>query len=375
MITRFVNFYIEEMCDYDNLNLEEKNIGKYPDIKVHWKDYSSNINTINEKKIRDYIKNKYNTNKVKFDKTYIYTDVVSSKMLSESLDLTDLKVQLDIFKEYLQEQKYKKEDIEEILKIDEIINNRLHLNNTKTNIEWSIDKFWFNNFKSYGDDNEVNWSDVDGIYQIHGVNKQGKTTILDAITYILYGKTTTTLTPEKFGDNRYINNKRNLDFCSGGAVIDVNGEKYIIQRKTERVWNRNKTALTSCPTVVDFYNSEIIDDKNKQTGEQKKKTQEALDLILGDLKDFIRLSFTNADNLNDSLSETRSVFMDNIIRDAGYDVFEIKLKEFGEYKKELNEEKLVVNIQESEDKIKDLNNEISELKEEIQKNNLEISKV
>lgn len=370
----FVNFYIEEMCDYDNLNLTIKNIGKDPEIKVHWTDYSSSINTVNEKKIRDYIKTKYNTNKVKFDKTYIYTDVVSSKMLSESLDLTDLKVQLDIFKEYLQEQKYKKEDIEEILKIDDIINKRLHLSNTKTNIEWSIDKFWFNNFKSYGDDNEVDWMDVDGIYQIHGINKQGKTTMLDAITYILYGKTTTTLSPEKFGDSRYINNKRDLDYCNGGAIINVDGEKFVIQRKTERVWNKNRTAVTSCPTTLDYYESEIISDDNKLTGEVKKKTQQQLDLILGELKDFIRLSFTNADNLNDALSETRSIFMDNIIRDAGYDVFEIKTDEFKEYKKELNEEKLVINIQESEDKIKDLKIDISDLKQETEENNYKISK-
>jgi hypothetical protein len=43
-------------------------------------------------------------------------------------------------------------------------------------------------------------------------NTDGKTTILDVITYILYGKTTTTLSPEKFGDARYINNKRKLDY-------------------------------------------------------------------------------------------------------------------------------------------------------------------
>lgn len=368
----FVNLYVNEMTDYDNLSLSAKNYASDVEIKVHWKDYSSNINTINEKKIRDYIKNKFNTTKVKFDKTYIYNDVVSSKMLSESLDLTDTQVQTSIFKEYLEEQKYKKDDIDEILKIDDIINKRLHLTNNKTNIEWSIDKFWFSNFKSYGDDNEINWKDVDGIYQIHGINKEGKTTILDAITYILYGKTTTTLSPEKFGDSRYINNKRNLDYCLGGAVIDVNGEKFVIQRKTERVWNKNKTTLTSCPTTLDFYKDEIISEDNKLTGEVKRKTQESLDLILGELKDFIRLSFTNADNLNDSLSETRSVFMDNIIRDAGYDIFETKLDEFKEYKKELSEEKLIVDVQQSEADVINLKENIKELNEEI---NLNKSKI
>ena len=367
----FVNLYLDELTDYDNLNLIGPN-SKEVDITVHWKDYSSNITTANEKKIRDYIKRKFNAIKIRFDKVRIYNDIISSKMISESLDLTDLQVQLGIFKEYLEEQKYKKEDIEEILKIDGIINSRLHLNPNKTNISWSIDKFWFSNFKSYGDDNEVDWKDVDGTYQISGENQQGKTTILDAITYILYGKTTTTLTQEKFGDSRYLNNKRKLDYCTGGAIIDVDGQKFVIQRRTDRVWNKNKTALTSCPTTLEFYKNEIISEENKITGEEKNETQKTLDLILGDIKDFIRLSFTNADNLDDALSENRSVFMDNIIRDAGYDVFETKLEEFKEYKKELGEEKLVVDIQKSESEISDLNTEISELKENILVNKNEI---
>lgn len=367
----FIDLYVDELTNYDNLNLTAP-IFKDSEIKVHWKDYSSNITTVNEKKIRDYIKNKFNTNKIKFEKTFVYNDVLSSKMLSESLDLNDLQVQTNIFKEYLDEQKYKKDDIDEILKIDEIINSRLHLNNQKTNIEWSIDKFWFSNFKSYGDDNVVDWKDIDGIIQISGLNKEGKTTILDVITYILYGKTTTTLSPEKFGDNRFLNNKRKLDYCSGGAIIDVDGEKFVIERKTERSWNRNKTEITKCSTTLEYYKTDVISDENKLTGEVRKKTQAKLDTILGDFKDFIRLSFTNADNLNDVLSETRSVFMDNIIKDAGFDVFEAKQEEFKEYRKELNEEKLIVDIQESESEILNLNTFIKNSKEEINTNNEQI---
>lgn len=372
----YLNLYINEGVDYDSLNITTtEKCGKDLEIKIHWKDFSSNINTSNEKKIRDYIKSKYNTSKISFDKTFVYTDVISSSMLSEALDLTDLKIQTDIFKEYLTEQKYKKEDIEEILKLDDIINNRLHLSDKNINIEWNIDKFWFTNFKSYGDDNNVDWSNIDGIVQIIGKNTEGKTTILDVITYILFGKTSTTMSPEKFGDNRYINNKRNLDFCEGGAIINVNGNKYVIQRKTERQWNKNKTALTACPTTLDYYKDENISEENKLTGEVKNKTQKELELILGDLKDFIRLSYTNSDNLNSLLSETRSEFIDNVIRDAGYDVFESKLEEFKEYKKEIAEEKIIINIQESEKQIIDLKSDIEIFNDNIQSNKNKIGEI
>lgn len=369
----FINLYINEGEDYDNLSLKSnERIGKFPEFKIHWKDLSSNINTDNERKIRNFIKSKYDSNKVKFDKTYIYTDIVSSKMLSETLDLTNSETQRKIFKEYLQEQGYKEDDINEILKIDDIVNDRLELKEQKTNIEWKIEKFWFDNFRVFGDNNKIDWNDLNGIIQIHGENQQGKTTILDAITYILYGTTVTTVKREKYGDNRYINNKRKLDKCSGGAVLNIDGEKITILRKTEREWNKGGE-IKSCSTNVDYYDTEEIKEKNKQTGERKTKTQKTLDLILGDFKDFVRISLTNADNLNELLSADRSVFIDSIIRDAGYDIFEKKQTEYKDYKKDLNIEKIVVNVSDSEQEIFDIQNIIKDKKSEIKDKKVVIS--
>jgi DNA repair exonuclease SbcCD ATPase subunit len=372
----FINLHINEGEDYDNLTLNtNERIGTTPEFKIHWKDLSSVINNDNERKIRNFIKKKYDSTKVKFDKTYVYTDMVSSKMLSETLDLANISVQRKIFQEYLEEQGYKKVDIEEILNIDDIVNDRLELKEQKTNIEWKIDKFWFDNFRVFGDDNEIIWSDLNGIIQIHGKNQQGKTTILDAITYILYGSTATTDKREKYGDNRYINNKRNLDGCSGGAVLDIDGEKITILRKTERKWNKNKTDLTSCSTTLDYYTSDIIKESNKLTGERKTKTQEKLDTILGNFKDFTRISLTNADNLNELLSADRSTFIDSIIRDAGYDIFEKKLKEYKEYKKNLNLERLVIDVGESENEINLIESEITDKKTEINDKKITINEI
>lgn len=357
----FINFYIDEGFDYDDIILETtERIGIQPEFKVHWTDLSSNINTENERRIRKYIKDTYNTNKVKFSKTYIYTDIISSKMLSESLDLTNIVVHRKIFKEYLLEQGYNKKDIEEILKIDDIINDRLEIKEQQTNIEWKIDKLWFNNFKVFGDNNILDWRNLKGLIQISGENQQGKTTILDVITYILYGTTTTTIKREKFGDNRYINNKRNLDYCNAGAIIDVNGEKIIILRTTNRKWNKRKTELISCSSNLDYYSGEIIKPENKLTGERKTKTQDKLNTIIGDFKDFVRLSLTNADNLNELLSSDRSVFIDSIIRDAGYDIFEKKLKEYKDYKKNIIKERLIVDISSSEIEVLNIKNNIKE---------------
>ena len=114
--------------------------------------------------------------------------------------------------EYLKANKYDDDFIDSILEIDNIIDERLELTSKKSNIEWSIEKLWVKNFKSY-ESFELDWSNVSGIIQLNGENQQGKTTILDAITYITHGTTLATnklggAQREKHGDNRYINNKK-----------------------------------------------------------------------------------------------------------------------------------------------------------------------
>jgi DNA repair exonuclease SbcCD ATPase subunit len=332
----YITFKIDENTNYDNLNFKSPYFTPLSEIRIIWKDYSANITYQNELKIRDYFHNTYNYDKIRIDKKSLFGDSSDIEMITESIDISNQQTQKNIFTEYLKYCGYSDSIIEEVLKIDDIISDRLNLNNNNLGISWSIDKIWFSNFKSYGDNNILDWKDKNGIYQIHGINQQGKTTILDAICYILYGKTLSTLKTEKNGNSRYINNKRDIDFCEGGAVININNDIYTIVRKTERKWNREKTEISSCPTIIDFYIGTDLSEEYKLNGEQRKNTQAIIEKSIGEFDDFIRLVLTTADNLNDLISMDRSVFIDSIIKDAGYDIFEKKLNEFKIYKKELN---------------------------------------
>lgn len=362
----YINFKIDEKTNYDNLNFEHELLNPLSNVKIKWNDISSNINFENEIKIRNYFKHTYNINSIKIEKNAIYTDVSGVKMINESVDVLNPITQRDIFIEYLQSNGYKDVFIEEILKIDDIINSRINISINK-GITWGIDKIFFNNFKSYGDDIVIDFNkmDTNSIIQINGINQQGKTTILDAISYVLYGKTTTTTKREKNGDNRYINNKRDLNYCNGGAVITINDDVYTIIRETERKWNKTNTDITSCSTNVDYYVGTDIIEENKLTGEQKTNTQKLIDDSIGDFDDFIRLVLTNADNLNSLLSLDRSVFIDSITKDAGYDIFEKKLEEFKKYRSEINKNRINIDIKTHE-------NSINEIKDIIKNNDNEI---
>ena len=342
----FINFTIPKDTDYDDLNLNHELLNSLSDIKIHWRDLSANVNYENETKIRKYFKDKYNLLGIKIKKEPILTDVTDVEMVNESIDILNPEVHRKIFTEYLKLNGYDDYFIKEILDIDDIISNRLTINTENLGISWSIEKIWFDNFKSYDDGNIINFKSMgdNTVIQISGINQQGKTTILDAISYVLYGKTTTTTKREKNGDNRYINNKRVLDSCSGGAIININGELYTLIRETERKWNRSKDGITSCSTILDYYKGTEIKDENKLTEDVKKKTQKYIENAIGEFEDFIRLVLTTADNLNELLSMDRAVFIDSIIKDAGYDIFEKKLDEFKLYKKEVSKNDIKVDI-------------------------------
>lgn len=351
----YINFNIKRDTDYDNLNLTHPLLNEKSEVKVNWTDLSANINFENEVKIRNYFKETYNLLGIKITRNPLYTDVAEVEMVNESIDVLNPETHRQIFIEYLEANGYEKQFVDEILKIDDIITDRLHIGNENLGISWSIDEFWFDNFKSYGDDNRIAWKDVNGIYQVHGENQQGKTTILDAISYILYGTTTSTHKRKKNGDNRYINKMRDLDYVEAGAIITINNETYTLIRRTERKWNRAKTDISSCSTTLDYYKGTIIDENNKLTGELKIKTQQFIESSIGDFADFVRLVLTTADNINDLLSMDRAIFIDSIIKDAGYDIFEKKLEEFKEYRKKLVKDDINIDIDTSKQLMDDKN--------------------
>lgn len=357
----FVNFKLTSPIDYDNLKLSSKDVVTNNKFRVIWTDYSANINRENEWKIKRYLKDLYNVEDIRFQKFPFHTNIEDSKLISEVININDNQVQQSVIREYLAVNKFNEQFIEEIIKIDDIINGRIETSGA-INIIWNIDKISFSNFKSYGDDNILDIKDIEGIIQINGINQFGKTTILDVICYALYGKTMSTTKREKHGDNRYINNKRDLDYCEASVVIDINGEKFLINRRTDRELD-SKGKISKVSTTVNYYEGDHIPvnaEQGKMDDETSKRTQKLIQEVLGDFDDFIRLALTNADNLNQLLSMDRSVFIDSVVKDAGYEIFEKKLDEFKKYKKELNLEKIVLDPIDIEEQIRETQEKIDE---------------
>lgn len=380
----YINYYlkgtgVDETIDYDNLNIKLKSseVKKYTHVKVDWTDDAINFTSENWRKIKLHIQSKYPTvvevkkkeNKIRNNK------IVENDFVRKSLvNITNYDVQQQVFRQHLLNKNYEPEFIDKVIEIDNKINKRLGASNSIERKDWRIESFYIDNYRSHADRFEMNWDKNNGLYQIMGENAVGKTNLLSGILYLLHGKTLETLKRETNGDNRFINNKRDLDYCESGAIINVDETRFSLVRRTERKWDRSKTKITACPTTLKINlidsNGEIIN----QTDEEKAKNQEYLSNIIGSFDDFLALYLVNADTLNNLLSMDESVFMDSILKYSGLDVFERKLAEYKDYKKELykKEEKIVLKVEDELVKIQSIKDEIQTNKDKIKELNVSL---
>lgn len=378
---RHIEIVINGDIDYDKLDIKLDKTFPNMYFKVKWFDTRSNIHRINQSKIREYLKDNYNPIDIKWDKNILKN---SEMQVDDELrkNINEAETQRKVFREYLTELGYDDKYIEEVLSLDDTITNRLPVKESEFS-DYQIEALWLDNFKSYDENNLINWKDNNGIIQITGENQAGKTTILDGICYVLFGKTLSTLKKQKHGDSRFINNKNNLDYCSGWIVLKINEKRFLLKRSTGRKMHSVEKRVTSVTTEFHIYDLidlnideitletiEKLDVNDSITGERFLDTQKEIEKSIGVFEDFIRVVLVNADNLNDLLSINRSDFIDTVMRYAGYTIFENKLEEFKEYKKEQSRkvEKIVLDLDEEYTTIKTFKDDIKVLENDIKEN-------
>jgi len=369
------NIIIPIGYDYDSeITIDEVNLRKINNIKFKWQDYASTKNNINISKLKGALKKFISSYGGLWEIGTITIDTKDQKneksfnqvVESKAINLYDNNEVKELYKDYIiNNLKYDESYWEEVIKIDDIINSRIETilkeNNSANNIEWKVEKIKIDNFKSYNEVTEIDLTQLDGLYQIKGDNKVGKSKIYDAFCYVLYGKTLDTLQREALGDNKFLNYNSNSDYCQVSAELDINNKKFLIERRTDRKWNKLKTEVTSCSTKVDYF--EIDEDGNiivNNNESSKNKTKKLIEEVLGTFDDFLRFSFITKENLNSLLTINRANFLDSLLKDMGLDLFELKLNEYKDWKKEreLKEGKIVLDLNEAELTITNSENEI-----------------
>ena len=239
-----------------------------PFIKVEWEDTPENLTQERIKRVKTYFEKKYNSTNVK-----LVTKILSnnSKTKLQSLDasdnILDHQYQKNLIKDFIKENKIDvKWDM--VDRLDNRVNgeiDKLNQNKVRYN-KWFIKKVEFSNFLSFGENNVINFTDLDGITVIESTprNFGGKSTsTVDLLMFLFFNSTTKTKT------NAEIFNKfTDVDDVKVKGYVTIDGEDYVIERNITR--KKSKSGEYTVKNELEFYKISEDGTVNNLSGEQRR---------------------------------------------------------------------------------------------------------
>ena len=189
-------------------------------------------------------------------------------------DVRDVEHQNKLITSYL-EKAFAVEDsvADEIRNINRELNNRLSQSVSVRNLIWNPIRFEFDNMFSYGENNWIDFTQMNGTYGIFAANASGKSSILDAISFCIFDKCSRT-----FKASQVLNNKKDTFRCK--LHFQMGGKDYFIERSGV------KDKKGHVKVIVNFWYDEGGESVSLN-GEDRDGTNFAIRNYLGTYDDFI----------------------------------------------------------------------------------------
>ena len=304
------NDYGYYTMDIDNGKVPVVNdMPKHPRLRVRL----SNTDTADTKKVIAEIKMKYGVD----DFTIIRTDSLSKKKTgdrSNKLDfenIADINYQNSLINEYVERMMpfVDAKDLGELEKINRDVNSRITHEETLRNIYWKPIRFEFSNMFSYGEDNKIDFSKLNGLMGLFAPNAQGKSSIFDAISFCLYDKSS-----RAFKAQNILNNRKQDFSCH--LHFQIEGIDYHIER-TAKTINKGKNVKVD----VQFYRQDG-DDKTSLNGTERRDTNQVIEQYVGKYEDFVLTSLSLQGNNSIFIDKSQSERKDLLAQFMGLNVFD-----------------------------------------------------
>jgi len=304
------NDYGYYTMDIDNGKVPVVNdMPKHPRLRVRL----SNTDTADTKKVIAEIKMKYGVD----DFTIIRTDSLSKKKTgdrSNKLDfenIADINYQNSLINEYVERMMpfVDAKDLGELEKINRDVNSRITHEETLRNIYWKPIRFEFSNMFSYGEDNKIDFSKLNGLMGLFAPNAQGKSSIFDAISFCLYDKSS-----RAFKAQNILNNRKQDFSCH--LHFQIEGIDYHIER-TAKTINKGKNVKVD----VQFYRQDG-DDKTSLNGTERRDTNTVIEQYVGKYEDFVLTALSLQGNNSIFIDKSQSERKDLLAQFMGLNVFD-----------------------------------------------------
>jgi DNA repair exonuclease SbcCD ATPase subunit len=268
-----------------------------PFIKVTWEDVPENFTPEKIRRVKSYFEKKYNAKTVQvITKTLTNVNQTRLESLEASDNILDHQYQKKLMKDFLADNNIViKEELME--RLDNKVNTQIDkLNENKVRYnKWYIKKVEFSNFLSFGDNNTIDFTSLDGITVIESTPKNfgGKSTSsVDLLMFLFFNTTTKTKT-----NGEIFNRFTDKNDVSVRGEITIDGEDYVIERKTSR--KMGKSGEYTVKNELEFYKKAEDGSIVNLSGEQRRETEAFISSAIGTQEDFLSTILTTGYNLEE----------------------------------------------------------------------------
>jgi len=214
-------------------------------------------------------------------------------------DLRDIVVQRRLIKEFLADYQLKEDVMSKIIELNDKYNLMAEeKEEVLRNVNWKIQSLTFDNLFNYGEDNRVDFSNLNGIVGIFGKNFSGKSSVIDSLLYTMFN---TTSKNERKNVN-VINHDKDYA-CGELELMTEDGTLWNIHRKSEK-YNKNSKGKETVEAKTDvIFSSKALDGtKTILNDTTRNETDKEIRKTFGTIDDFL---LTSMSSQLDSLSFIR----------------------------------------------------------------------
>jgi DNA repair exonuclease SbcCD ATPase subunit len=268
-----------------------------PFIKVTWEDVPENFTPEKIRRVKSYFEKKYGAKTVQvITKSLSNINQTRLESLEASDNILDHQYQKKLMKDFIKDNKI---DVkwELVDRLDNKVNteiDKLNENKVRYN-KWYIKKVEFSNFLSFGDNNIIDFTGLDGITVIESTPKNfgGKSTSsVDLLMFLFFNTTTKTKT-----NGEIFNRFTDKNDVSVRGEISIDGDDYVIERKTSR--KMGKSGEFTVKNELEFFKKAEDGSIVNLSGEQRRETEAFISSAIGTQEDFLSTILTTGYNLEE----------------------------------------------------------------------------
>jgi DNA repair exonuclease SbcCD ATPase subunit len=284
----------------------------------------------------------------------------TSHQSTNAINVRDVTYQNILLSQYLKTKfSLPDDDIIKICELNKTINHKIPRLEVTRNIQWNPKRLEFSNMFSYGPDNVIDFTNMEGVYGIFAQNASGKSSSIEALVYCLFDKCSKT---SKAG--LVMNNKSREFHCK--FEFELDGKSYVIERKASY-----RAKSESVKQDVNFYYIDFEGAQVSLNGDDRFGTNAKIREIIGSYEDFILTSMSMQNNNTGFIDmgqsdrkDLLSQFLDIKVFEDLYIAANEEIKEFSVLIKEYKKVDHFVKLKEFEEYIKTYSNQYRQLEKD-----------